>query len=450
MTRPLFKAALALAAAFALLGFAPTPAGAHAGDQSYLYLDVTDEELGGRVEMPYIDLREVFGWELDDSDDDAVLAELRANADELWAYVSDHVSIGADGRTWDLEFTDVTLLGAEGGYAVVGFVADVPGDSVPRTLEIGFDPFFDEIDDRDALLLIGNDWQAGVIDNGEEVLIGFYPDTRERVIDLGDTSQWSNFTASIELGVTHIRTGPDHILFVLVLLLPSVLVFTTAWHPVATFGGSLWRVLKVVTMFTVAHSITFVLAGLELLPLPSSRVVESVIAASIAVAALHNLRPVAVNREWAIAFVFGLFHGMGFASLVSELDVGRTTKLVSLLGRNLGIEIGQVVVVCLVFPALFLLRRTRLYRPIFVLGSLALTAIAVGWMLERIFDLELRVARLVDPIVDWPRSVLLIGALTALAAAVHFVEARADRLLPTVERHATDELVLSGSSGGPP
>ncbi|MEZ5256690.1 MAG: HupE/UreJ family protein [Ilumatobacteraceae bacterium] len=74
-----------------------------------------------------------------------------------------------------------------------------------------------------------------------------------------------------------------------------------------------WRVAKVVTMFTVAHTITFSLAALDILPLPPDRVTESIIAASIGLAALHNLKPVAVNREWMIAFVFGLFHGMGFA-----------------------------------------------------------------------------------------------------------------------------------------
>ena len=446
-----------LAATAAALWSAPGPVAAHSGVESYLYLDLTDDELGGRVELPLGDLRTVFGYGLDESRPDAVLDELESNRGELETYVSDHLSVGADGRRWSYEITGIRLLEAEGGYAIVDFLADVPG-KVPRELEVSFDPFFDEIDERSALLLIGNDWTGGVFDNGEEVLAGFDPSTRELRIDLGDASQWNNFESSVGLGVDHIRTGPDHVLFVLVLLLPSVLVFAAgSWHPVTTFGSSLWRILKIVSMFTIAHSITFLLAGLEVLPLPPSRVVETVIAASIIATALHNLHPIVVNREWMIAFVFGLFHGMGFASLVSGLDVNQTTKMVSLLGRNVGIEIGQTFVVLLVFPGLFLLRRTRWYAPGFVVVSLGLAFVAFGWMLERIFQVDLRVGRVVEPIVDFPRSLLLVAVFTAIALVVHRVEARANRLLPTFDmvgahgvEHEEPALVASGSGDRSP
>jgi hypothetical protein len=436
-----------------LLGLTASSAQAHSGVQSYLYLDVTTDELGGRVEMPFGDLRTVFGLSLD-GDEDAILEELRLNEDALAAYVKEHFEIGADGERFDYEFTTIELLPAEGGYALVYFLVDLPSADVPRVLDIGFDPFFDDIDDRDALLLIANDWQSGVIDNGEEVLLGFDTGARERTIDLGAGSQWNNFTASIGLGVDHIQTGPDHILFVLVLLLPSVLVFTTIWRPVDTFGASLWRIVKIVSMFTVAHSITFAFAGLEILPLPPSRLVESVIAASIAITALHNLHPIVKNREWAIAFGFGLFHGMGFASLVGGLDVSQGTKSISLLGRNVGIEIGQTVVVLLLFPALFLLRRTRWYRPLFVAASIVLAIVAFGWMIERLFVVDLKVGKVVDPILEFPRSLLLVVVLTSAAAVAYLTERRAGRLLeftpsgdePVVEE---SEMAFSGSSDAP-
>jgi hypothetical protein len=437
-----------------VLAFA-APVAAHSGVESYLYLDLTDDELGGRIEMPFEDLRTVFGYELPEADPAAALAELESNRGEIETYVGEHMSVGADGRRWNYEITGLRLLEAEGGYAIVDFLAEVPG-SVPRVLDVGFDPFFDEIDGRAALLLIGNDWSGGVIDNGEEVLIGFDESVRERRIDLGDASQWKNFTASVSIGVDHIRTGPDHILFVLVLLLPSVLVFAAGWHPVTTFGSSLWRILKIVSMFTIAHSITFVLAGLEAVPLPPPRVVESLIALSIIAAALHNLHPIFINREWAIAFGFGLFHGMGFASLVAGLDVSQSTKMFSLLGRNVGIEIGQALVVLLLFPGLFLLRRTRWYRPLFVLGSIGLAVIALGWLLERLFEVDLKVSRVVEPLLEFPRSLIIVAGFTLIAVVVNRIETRADRLLPTfdmvgahgVEHHEQD-LVGSGFGGDP-
>lgn len=413
-------------------------AGAHTGNQSYVYLDITESALGGRVEFPMGDVRTVFGLSLTGTDEQ-ILAEVNANEADLEQYAADHLDVGSAGKQWQLDFTEPELLqGKEewNRYVLLPFVADLGGAKPPRQLEVRFDPFIDEIENRDALLLIGNDWNGGVVENGEEVLVGFDANTRTRTIDLGGQSRWSNLAASVEIGVDHIRTGPDHILFVLVLLLPSVLIYggrsgsdKRSWAPGRSFRGGLWRVLKVGTMFTLAHSITFTLAGLDLLPLPPSKVVETVIALSIAAAALHNLWPVAPNREWLIAFAFGLFHGLGFASLVTELDVARSTQLVSLLGRNLGIEIGQAVVIVMTFPALHLLRRTKLYRPLFIASSIGLAVIALGWMVERLAEVNLRVSELVDKFTKFPRSLVFAVLITACAAAAYLWERRANRLL---------------------
>ncbi len=410
-----------------------SPASAHRGDQSYLYLDVTPSSLTGRVEVPVRDLNQALGLELGGSRDE-MLTRLSADVDVVKSYLQAHLEVGVNGTPWpivlgkgSLFFSDVAE--ADDNYVVFPFSVETEG-SVPRQLEVRFDPFFDEIDGRDALLLIGNDWEAGVIDNGSTALATFDAGTRRQSIDLGETDRFKTFTESAKLGVNHIRTGPDHILFVLVLLLPSVLVFTTRWEPAASFSASLWRVLKIVTTFTVAHSITFTAAGLEMLPLPPSRVLESVIAGSIAVAALHNLRPVAANKEWLIAFVFGLFHGMGFASLVSGLDVDRGTQLLSLLGRNAGIEIGQAAVVLFVFPSLFLLRRTRYFPPLFWAVSLLMVAVSVVWMFERLYDIDVGITALVEPVVAWPGGLFYVIPFTLAAAGLQYLEAFNHRLQP--------------------
>jgi hypothetical protein len=424
-----------------LFGWLCRPAGAHTGDESYLYLDITEDALGGRIEFPFADVRTVFGLSLSGSSE-SIEAEVASNEERLQRYAADHIELGAAGRTWPLEFETVTLLESEndwGDYVVLPFVADLGGAAPPRNLDVRFDPFVDEIDGRDAMLLIGNDWNGGVIDNGDDVLVGFDAGTRSRTIDLQDQSWWKNLSASVEAGLDHIRTGPDHILFVLVLLLPAVLIYVTAhgseraggtWVPGRSFGGGLWRILKIATMFTLAHTITFTLAGLDLIPLPPSKLVESVIAASIAAAALHNLWPIAPNREWLMAFGFGLFHGLGFASLVSTLDVSRSTQLVSLLGRNVGIEIGQAIVILMVFPALHLARRLRAYRPAFTVISIGLALVALGWFVERLFEVDLGISGYVDKIVAFPRSLGLAGLATAAVALLYWRERRAGRLLP--------------------
>lgn len=426
--------AVPLAALVLLMTLAGT-ASAHTGNQTYLYLDVEQSSLAGRIEAPMADM--LVALDMDGIEESQWWPTLEQSQDEINEYLNQHFSLGTGDQAWPITFDDISLFFSDeteenDNYIVIPFDVTVGGD-VPRQFDVNFDPFVDEIPGRDSLLLIANDWETGIVDNGWESLTTFGADSRSQEVDLGEPSWWKNFESSIELGVNHIRTGPDHILFVLVLLLPSVLVFTTRWHPTTGFVASLWRVLKIVTMFTVAHSITFTLAGLDLLPLPPSKLVEFIIALSIAAAALHNIRPIFPNKEWLLSFSFGLFHGMGFASLVEGLDVSRSTQLVSLLGRNVGIELGQALVVLLLFPALFLLRRTRFYQPLFVASSVIMSVVALVWMVERLAETDLGISAIVDPVFTFPRVVYYIAGFTALATAAFLVERNNRRLLPTYD-----------------
>ncbi len=422
----------AVSAAVLMLLTLANPASAHSIDESIIYLDVTDRAMAGRVELSIDSVREVFGYELETAGEE-LLAELEPNLDELQGYAAEHLSIAVDGQELDIEFDTLDILSERAGSEDINFVQlgfDVIGYDGSRSFDVNFDPFFDEIDGRTGVLVIENDLGAGIYDNGETVLVTFDSDTRTRSIDLDDTSSWANFTASVGLGVDHIKTGPDHVLFVLVLLLPSVLMFSGRWFPQASFGAALWRVLKIATMFTVAHSVTFTLAGLGWLPLPPSKLVEAIIAISIALAAIHNIKPIFPNKETWLAFGFGLFHGMGFASLVEGLDVSRSTQLISLLGRNVGIEIGQAAVILAGFTALFVLRRTRFYLSILNGASIVMAVVAIGWMIERLAEIELGINDVVEPALALPRAFWIVGIATAAAAAVYFVEQKADRLLP--------------------
>jgi hypothetical protein len=420
-----------LAAVAALLAIAASPAAAHTTEDPYLYVFVTETTVDGRVELSVSDLEAVFGRSLG-ADDQAIKAELDRSRAEIIAYVEQHLDIGADERSWPIDYGDVELFRERNdlAFAVLPYAVEVPSDGVPATLEVGFDPFFVDVGNRNGLLLVTGGWTAGGFDPDSEALVTFTPERPHQAVSLGDRTQLQNFSSSISLGIDHIRTGPDHILFVLALLLPSVLVFSEGWKPMPAFGGALWRVLKIATVFTAAHSITFTLAGLGWLPLPPSKVVETIIALSIAAAALHNLRPVVPNREWVLSFAFGLFHGMGFASLVAELEVSRKSQLVSLLGRNVGIEIGQVVVVLVAFPALYLLRRTSWYRPVLTIGSLVLSVLAVSWMVERVVEIDLGTNGVVDGVVSLPRGYVIAAVLTVVALAVRSHEDRRGRLAP--------------------
>jgi len=414
----------------AIGAFAPMAA-AHTTEQPYVYAFVAPDSVDGRLELAIGDVETALGFDLDATDVE-IEARLRENADALRSYSAEHFTVGAEGVEWPITFGNVDLFREGPGdlaFAVVQYDVAVPPEGVDAQIDIRFDPFFDEVPGRDGLLLIAGAFEGGEYVRDKEVLVTYTSDTRSQVVDLGARGQWQNFTSSITLGIDHIKTGADHILFVLALLLPSVLVFRDGWAPVAGFGSALWRVLKIATFFTIAHSITFTLAGMGWLPTPPSKVVETIIAGSIAAAALHNLKPIFPNREWSLSFVFGLFHGMGFASLVSDLDISTSSQLVSLLGRNVGIEIGQVVVILLLFPALFLLRRTPAYYPVLVLSSLALAAFAIFWMIERVFEIDLGTDPLVESVVSVPRGYVLAAAFTAVAAATYFWSRNSDRLI---------------------
>lgn len=144
------------------------------------------------------------------------------------------------------------------------------------------------------------------------------------------------------LGVEHIATGYDHLLFVLALVL---------------CGGGLLPLLKIVTAFTLAHSVTLGAAAFDLVTLPSA-LVEAVIALSIAYVAFENLYPrIAISRRWTVSFAFGLVHGFGFSSVLKEIGLPKGSELLALLNFNLGVEAGQIAAVAIVVPVLVWVKR---------------------------------------------------------------------------------------------
>jgi hypothetical protein len=187
--------------------------------------------------------------------------------------------------------------------------------------------------------------------------------------------------------VRHIATGFDHILFLLSLLLPAVLVRDgRGWRSALSFRHAFVDVAKVVTAFTLAHSITLTLAALSIVVLPS-RLVEAGIALSVVLASLNNLFPVVADGRWIAAFAFGLLHGFGFAGALHDLGLPAGSLALSLAGFNLGVEAGQLAIVMLFLPLAFALRSTWAYRRmVFAGGSAVIATVAAAWFVERAFD----------------------------------------------------------------
>ena len=199
----------------------------------------------------------------------------------------------------------------------------------------------------------------------------FAPETRVARFPVEAESAASSTTGSfVLLGIHHILTGYDHLLFVIGLLLP---------------GGDLLSLAKIITAFTLAHSVTLSLAVLQVVTLPD-RLIEAVIALSIAYVAAENLmgRP-AISRRWVVSFCFGLVHGFGFSSALRELGLPAHGLLLSLLGFNVGVELGQALVVAICLPLLLLVRRTRWSHPAVATASAAILLVGLVLFLERAF-----------------------------------------------------------------
>jgi hypothetical protein len=209
----------------------------------------------------------------------------------------------------------------------------------------------------------------------------------------GDTADApSGFTAMVRDGVHHILIGTDHVLFLLCLLLPAVLRPSAdprqrPSEPVAGPAQALRPVLITVSTFTLAHSLTLALAALGVVQ-PSPRLIEPAIALTIALAAFDNIRPILRGQRHAFTFGFGLVHGFGFAGVLRELDLPTEGFVKALLGFNLGVEIGQLLIVLPALAVLMLLRRQAAYpRRLMPLGSALAIVVALGWFVERAFDL---------------------------------------------------------------
>jgi hypothetical protein len=186
-------------------------------------------------------------------------------------------------------------------------------------------------------------------------------------------------------GMLHIWQGLDHVLFLSVLLLPAVLRREgNHWVPAPSLRVALGDVLRVVTAFTLAHSLTLGLAAVGTLR-ASPAIIEPAIAASVVLAAVNNLVPVFGCDRWVVAFSLGLLHGFGFSSVLAEIGLPRGNLIAALFGFNLGVELGQLALVALVVPLAFLIRRTTAYRRFALAGGSALAAaLAAVWLIERV------------------------------------------------------------------
>ncbi len=373
-------AALWLAAGLMLL--AAAPAHAHKPSDSYLTLTLQDGSLTGRWDIALRDLDVAIGLDAD-GDGRITWGELRQRHGEIAAYAAARLKLQADDQPCTLAVGEQLVdEHTDGAYSVLPLQLACPV-AAPHTLTLGYTLFAD-LDPQHRGLL-----NLSVAGNTRTAILG--PQAPLQRFELAAAaSGWRTLLDYGREGVWHIWIGFDHILFLLSLLLPAVGLWVgRRWQPVDRPGQAVWEVLRIVTAFTLAHSITLSLAVLGWVSLPS-RLVESSIAASVVLAALNNVFPLFHGRRWMVAFVFGLLHGFGFASVLADLGLPQQALALALLGFNLGVEVGQLAIVAVFLPLAYALRRSGFYRhAVMVGGSLLIALLAGVWFVERAFELKL-------------------------------------------------------------
>jgi len=358
-----------------------TPLSAHKASDSYLTLTLSETTGEGRWDIALRDLDYAIG--LDANNDNAITwGELRNQREIITNYAFSNLRI-SDGLKNLCQLTAKDFLvdqHTDGTYSVLLFTLKC-NQSLSR-LGIDYSLFFDLDPQHRGLLRIAF--------NQITHTAVLSPANKSQEIVLAKPKKWATFAQYLKEGIWHIWLGYDHILFLMSLLLPSVFYRSAKfWQPVQKFRPVLLEVIKIVTAFTVAHSITLSLAALDVISLPSQWV-ESTIAASVILAALNNIFPLINKKLWLVAFGFGLVHGLGFANVLKDLGLPQSALVLALLAFNVGVEAGQLAIVSGFLPLAFWGRNRWWYRRLCVqLGSVIIALLACIWLLERSLNLKL-------------------------------------------------------------
>ena len=363
--------AIATRLCLGLLLLAASSAQAHKASDSYLQIDAGATATTVRWDIALRDLDVALDL---DSNEDGQLSwgEVKAAWPRIEAYALPRLTI--DGCA--LRSTGQALERRnDGAYAVLLLASDCVLSATPT---IGY-ALFREVDTTHRGI-------AKLRRAGQPMALTMLDPTRVAAAPAAAAGHTAAAGAwgFLREGVRHILTGYDHVLFLLCLLLPSVMRrMPDGWRPVEKLSQAVWPVIGIVSAFTVAHSITLGLAALKLVALPPA-VIEPAIAVTIILAALDNVWPIFPVRRVVVTFCFGLIHGFGFAGVLAELNLPTAAFAWALLQFNLGLELGQLLIVVGATALLFALRQWPRYRPLVIRGG-SYAAIAVGalWLIER-------------------------------------------------------------------
>lgn len=387
----------------------------HPMPNSVLLLDVQSHGINAEVQLPINELEFALDFGIGNNTD--VLIERYGS--QLSRYLAAHIHAQSpDGTPWMVQIGDMHIEAAEqtatGAYKelIVKVSLQAPQGQSARRLTLYYDAIIHQVVSHKTLVVIRQDWDNGILADNQSNVGIIQLDVASNTIlplpiNLDEGSTWTGFKGMVNLGIEHIAEGTDHLLFLLVLLLPAtLLVSDKQW---AGFGGtrySIIRLIKMATAFTLGHSITLLLGAMNWVQLPQQPV-EIFIALTILITAIHALRPIFPNKEIYVACGFGLVHGLAFATVLSDLNIGTTKMALSILGFNLGIEFMQLFVIILIVPWLIILSQHPAYKWFRIAGAIIAIVASLAWMIERITLSPNVIASFIQTIAEQSKWLLL-------------------------------------------
>ncbi|MEY2890583.1 MAG: hypothetical protein RJA98_491 [Pseudomonadota bacterium] len=386
----------ALALALILGGVSP-PAQAHKSSDAYLTLQVQGAQITQRLDIALRDLDRDLALDADDNGE-LSWGEVKARWADIDALASAALQVRSAGQPCTAVQAQTPQLDShtDGRYVVLQHTLQCAGPV--SDAQVDYRLFEHSDASHRAVLRVVRmaPTQAG-LDAGESSTALLTPGAGPQAVALPGSAAGAashaaphGFFGFVAEGARHIAIGADHILFLVTLLMVAVWRRDGAgWAPRERARSAWLETSKLVTAFTVSHSLTLALAASGVLA-PPSRWIESLIAASVLLAAIDNLRPLVSAPRWMIVALFGLVHGFGFAGPLQDLGLQRGNLAVPLLGFNLGVELGQLALVAVLLPLACWLRASTFYRHVVVRGgSVAVAMVATLWLAERSLNLSL-------------------------------------------------------------
>jgi len=357
---------------------------AHNPDTSYVRVRIAPEKVETRLTYDVFTLLKITPLD-DNRDGQLQRGELAVHAPRIAGFLRSKIGLAVsdDDETADLgQFTGF-VWPPDVGDAIAGvdfhsanglihfdFVREL--ESPPEVVAIAFG-FFTEFTERHTVLGVfecqGDPYETSFTnyEDSFEYITGFESSRPQTQHSLGERL-WRFF----KMGVEHIFLGYDHICFLLALIVVS----------------KFREIVKIVTSFTIAHSITLILATLEVVHL-DTRLIETCIAATIVYVAVENLWVKDTSHRWWLTFFFGLIHGFGFANVLREMGLPKVGLIRCLLSFNLGVECGQLVIATCLLPLAYGLNHWKYGRFVAMGISVLLAIFGTAWFIDRAFGLEL-------------------------------------------------------------